>query len=89
MRVVAVLASRIPGSIWLGVYAVVILTMLLVGLHSSFGERENWPSLILLALVFSVVFALIVDLDRPLHGLLTVNQQALFDLQAQLRNAGP
>jgi len=85
MRVVAVLSSRIPSSIWLGVIVVVILTMVLVGLHSSYGERENWPGLILLTLVFAAVFTLIIDLDRPTQGMLQVNQQALFDLREQLR----
>lgn len=88
-RTVATLSSRIPGSIWYGVYAVATLTMLLVGLQSSYGERRNWLGLIVLVLVFSVVLALIVDLDRPQEGLLTVNQQAMEDLQTQLHALAP
>lgn len=85
-RIVAIMSSRIPGSIWLGLYTVAILAMLLVGLQSSYGERENWLGLLLLVLVFAAVLTLIVDLDRPQEGLLRVSQQALQDLQEQLRN---
>ena len=88
-RTVAVLSTRIPGSIWLELYSVAIMTMVLVGLQSSYSESRNWLSLIVLALVFAVVLTLIVDLNRPQQGLLTVNQQALLDLQAQLRANPP
>jgi hypothetical protein len=83
-RIAAITSSRIPGSIWLGVYFVVILTMALVGLQSSYSERLNWLAVLLLLLVFAAVLTLIVDLDRPWQGLLRVSQQALLDLQAQL-----
>lgn len=83
-RVIAITSSRIPGSIWFGVYVVAGLTMVLVGMLSSFGERPNWLATILLALVFAAVLTLIVDLDRPEQGLLTVSQQALLNLQAQI-----
>ena len=88
-RAVAVLNSRLPSSLWLGIYGVAFLTMVLVGLQSSYGERQNWLSLVVLVLVFAVVLTLIVDLDRPLEGLLTVSQQALLDLQTQLRALTP
>ena len=88
-RAVAVLSSRLPGSLWLGIYSVAFLTMMLVGLQSSYGERQNWLSLVVLVLVFAVVLTLIVDLDRPLEGLLSVSQQAMLDLQAQLRALTP
>lgn len=83
-RLIAVTGSRIPASIWMGLYVISTLTMVLVGLQSSFSEQRNWLGVILLILVFSAVMALIVDLDRPLEGLFSVNQQALLDLQAQL-----
>lgn len=83
-RVVAITSSRIPGTIWTGIYVVAGLTMVLVGMLSSFGERPNWLATILLALVFAAVMTLIVDLDRPEQGLLTVSQQALLNLQAQI-----
>jgi hypothetical protein len=84
-RAVAVLSSRIPSSIWFWVYLVAILSMGLVGLQSSYDKHRNWLAIVLLVLAFAAVLSLIVDLDRPQEGLLTVGQQALLDLQAQLR----
>ena len=63
--------------------------MVLVGVQTSYGEGRNWLSILVLVLVFSVVLTLIVDLDRPTQGLLTVNQQAMRDLQAQLKAVMP
>ena len=37
-----------------------------------------------LALTFTLVFVVIVDLDRPLRGLLRVSQQAMIDLQNKM-----
>lgn len=88
-RSVAVQSSRIPGSLWLGIYGVAMLTMMLVGVQVSYGERRNWLSLVVLVTVFSLVLVLIVDLDRPTQGLLTVNQQAMRDLQAQIKAVMP
>jgi hypothetical protein len=41
-----------------------------------------------MVMILSVVFFLIIDLDRSQEGLMRVPQQALFDLQRQL-NAAP
>jgi len=37
-----------------------------------------------LALSFSLVMFLIIDLDRPQEGLVNVSQQAMVELQAKL-----
>lgn len=88
-RLVIVTGSRIPASIWLDLYVISTLTMVLVGLQSSFSEQRNWLGIILLVVVFAAVMSLIVDLDRPLEGLFSVSQQALLDLQAQLGATTP
>jgi uncharacterized membrane protein (Fun14 family) len=58
--------------------------MFLVGVQTGYGERRNYLALVVLVLILSVVFLLIVDLDRSQEGLLRVNQQAMIDLQRQL-----
>jgi len=83
-RVVAGIVARIPVSLWLGLYVIVSLTLMLVGLQSSYGERRNFIALTLLVLVFSAVVYLAIDLDRSQQGLLRVSQQPLVDLQEQL-----
>lgn len=88
-RKTAVLSSRIPPSIILGIYIITVLNMVLIGYNSSFDKRRNWIALFGLALIFAVVIVLIVDLDRPTEGLLRVNQQAMIDLQQQIHAGNP
>jgi hypothetical protein len=70
---------RVPPTIVFGLYLVAVGTMFLVGMGSAYRENRNH-----IALILSVVFLLIVDLDRSQDGLLRVPQQALLDLQSQL-----
>jgi hypothetical protein len=56
----------------LGLYLVALGTLFLVGMGSAYRENRNHISLILLVLILSVVFLLIVDLDRSQDGLLQV-----------------
>jgi hypothetical protein len=44
------------------------------------GSKRTWATLILV-LAFSLVIALIAELDRPQSGLIQVTQQPLEDLQ--------
>lgn len=83
-RKMAVLASRIPPTIIIGIYIITALNMALIGFNSSFDKRRNLLSLIALSLVFAVVIVLIIDLDRPTEGLLRVNQGPMLDLRRQL-----
>ena len=83
-RVVAGLQIRIPPMVLLAVYLIALIAMFLVGMQSGYAKSRNIVSLVMLALVLSVVLYLIVDLDRAQEGLLTVSQQALVDLQTSL-----
>ena len=84
-RVSVGLGIRVPPTILLGLYLVALGAMFLVGMGSAYGENRNLIALSLLVLILSVVFLLIVDLDRSTEGLLQVPQGALFDLQRQLK----
>lgn len=88
-RLVAILNTRLPPALMLGLFVIAFLTIMLVGFHNSlFGHRGIIPLLVLI-FVFSAVMLLIVDLDRPREGFLQVNQQALLDLQTQLNTNPP
>ena len=63
--------------------------MLLVGIQTGYGLRRNNLALLVLALVFSAVILLIVDLDSAQKGALNVSQQPMIDLQRQLQGATP
>ena len=83
-RVTVGLTIRVPPTVLLGLYIVALFTTLLVGVQSGYGEKRNYIALVVLVLILSVVFLLIVDLDRAQEGLLQVPQQPMIDLQRQL-----
>ena len=72
--------NRIPTSIWLAFSVMTILTMAAVGYQFGLTGERSWVVTIVLTLVFTTVFLLIADLDRPDEGLLRVSQQAMIDL---------
>lgn len=78
------LGIRIPPTILLGLYLVAVLTMTLIGLHGSYTGKRNLVALVSVVLILSMVFLLIIDLDRSQQGLLNVPHKALIDLQRQL-----
>lgn len=51
------------------------------------GDGRGQVVELVLLLVFASVLLLIIDLDRPRDGLLNVSQQAMIDLQQQMRSA--
>lgn len=85
LRVAVGLQMRIPGGIWLILYALVVLSMIAVGYQTAIAEstRKSWTMLIL-ALSFALVISLIASLDRPQSGFITVSQQPLMDLRASM-----
>ncbi len=81
LRVAIGLQARIPPTVWLVLIALIILSMIGVGYQTAIaGSRRTWATFFL-ALSFSLVIMLIVELDRPQAGSLVVSQQPLADLQ--------
>jgi len=70
-------------------YGAAALTFFLVGLVSSADSKRNAIAWILLAMGLAAALMLIVDLDRPHEGVLTVSKQALRVLQQQLATPAP
>ena len=77
-----VMAGRghIPDTIWLAHYLVMALAMAAMGYQFGLTGQRIWPVTIIMILVFTTVFLLIDDLDRPQEGFLEVSQQPMFDL---------
>ena len=88
-RLAAVSSLRLRPLMWQVLYATAVLTFFLIGLVSSADGKRNAVVWILLALVLAAVLMLIADLDRSQGGLLTVSQQALWDLQRQFATPAP
>lgn len=83
-RLTAELGYRVPPIIVIGLYVVAVLTMILIGVHDSYREKHNLIALIMVVLLLSVVFLVIIDMDRSNVGLLQIPQKALIDLQQKL-----
>ena len=71
---------RLPRLLGVVLYAATILSFLLVGVANSSDKERDQIALMIFALAFVAVLMIIVDLDRPQQGLLTVSQTAMEDL---------
>jgi hypothetical protein len=80
-RVTAGLRNRIPSSVWIALSAITALTMITMGMQVGLTGVRRLVAVITLSLAFSVLVTLVVDLNRPQSGLITVGQQAMVDLQ--------
>jgi len=78
------LGFRVPPFVLLGLYGVAILTMALMGVHNSYREKHNLVAEVIVVLIVSVVFILIVELDRSNVGMINIPQDALIDLRDKL-----
>ena len=83
-RLQAAVRSRIPGAIWLGLFAVAALSLVAMGYHAGLSGTRRSLAIVAVAVTFAVVIELIADLDRPQEGVLRVSQQALLDLQRSM-----
>jgi hypothetical protein len=83
-RTNAELGFRVPAIIVLGLYLVAVMTMFLIGMFDSYRDKHNLIALIMMVLIISVVFWVIIDLDRSNVGFFQVPQKALIDLQEKL-----
>ena len=88
-RVTAALRNPIPPTIFATLYAVAILVLAVTGYARGLTADRSAVSNLVLALVLAGVFALILDLDRPYEGLLSVSQQAIRDVLTQMGPAAP
>jgi hypothetical protein len=84
-RVTAALHNRLNGSIWAALFGLMVIAMGMVGYRAGISGGRSIVATATLAFAFSAVVALVVDLDRPEQGLVRVSQQAMLDLQSQLR----
>jgi len=83
-RMAVAVRNRIPRTIWIALYCLTIFAMAITGYRTGIAERRSVVATVTVALAFSVVIAITVDLDRPRGGFLHVNQQAMLELQTRL-----
>jgi hypothetical protein len=88
-RLVAIMNTRLPPALEIGIILATFLTMAMVGFYNGVQNSRSVIPLVALIVIFSAVLLLIVDLDRHTEGFMQVNQQALLDLQTQLNTSPP
>jgi len=84
-RLTVGLVYRIPGSIWMALYFVTILTMFSVGYDFGHNRGGGFLISLILSLVFSAILLLVLDLDRGREGMFKLNQKPMVELQKKLR----
>lgn len=85
-RVQAALRSRIPLVLWGALISLSIVGVGAVGYESGLAKSCRSPVMAVLVLAFTVVIALIADLDRGHEGLIRVTQAALVDTQQMIES---
>jgi hypothetical protein len=80
--------SRIPISIWAGLFGLALLGMAAVGYQAGLSATRRSPAELGVVLAFAGVLFLIADLDRGHEGFLKVSQQPLIDLQRSMQATG-
>jgi hypothetical protein len=80
----AAFRNHVPGSVLLLLYFVAAVALAVTGYAAGLdGRRNPWP-IASTAILIAVVIVVIMDLDRPRRGLITVSQQSLVDLRDSL-----
>lgn len=83
------LRNHVPEIILVMIFAFSILTLGILGYGSGLAGGRSILATAITALLIVVVVFVIMDLDRPYRGLITVNQQAMIDVRAGMDTAGP
>lgn len=87
-RITIGLHYRLPGKIWILLYALAIITMVMGGYDTGLsGSRRVIAITLTAAAAFSMIFILVIALDRPHQHLSTATQAAMIDLQENIRRS--
>jgi len=81
-------AKRLPQILGIILLVATLLSFLLVGVASSADRKRDTAAILIFALAFIAVQMIMVDLDRPQDGMLTVSQTAMTDLLRQITPPG-
>lgn len=79
--------DRVPEGILFALAFVAVLGMGLMGVSSGLKNARNLVPTTAMAFAVATALVLIVDLDRPERGVITVSQQALVDLSESMTDS--
>jgi hypothetical protein len=87
-RLQAVLFNRISPVIWFTLFVMALMSMIIMGYQAGLTGARSGIATWTLAVTFSVVMALVMDLDRPNQSLFSMNQQLMVDLHNRMAEDG-
>lgn len=88
MRQTAAIYARVPETVLLLLFVGSALTLGMVGYSAGLTGRRSPLTAIVLIVVLGAVITLIIDIERPQGGTLTVSQVPLIQLQEQIGPPG-
>jgi hypothetical protein len=89
-RAMVALRNRMPLTVWLVLFAVALLAFFAMGYQAGLTKAARSPTAIVLALTFSAVTWLVLDLDRPGEGFFRVSQEPMIQVRKMIDSSiGP
>ncbi|HEU4785351.1 MAG TPA: hypothetical protein VFS83_18575 [Ktedonobacterales bacterium] len=76
--------NELPTSAIYLVLAISILSMGTLGYRAGLGGRRSLVGAVLLALVITLVVGIIIELDQPYQGFITISQQSMIELRQSM-----
>ena len=76
--------NELPTSTIYLLLAISILSVATLGYRAGLGGRRSLVGAVLLALVITLVIGVIIELDQPYQGFITISQQSLIDLRQSM-----
>jgi hypothetical protein len=88
-RKTVALQRRIPGTVWVVVFLLTMLSMLAMGYQIGMSGVKRLRGAPVMAVAFSLVVLMIAAIDRPTEGFMRVSQQAIADVQQMMLRDSP
>jgi hypothetical protein len=76
--------NELPTSAIYLVLAISFLSMGTLGYRAGLGGRRSLVGAVLLALVITLVVGIIIELDQPYQGFITISQQGMIELRQSM-----
>jgi hypothetical protein len=81
--------NHLPGSALYLLFTVSALSMGVLGYRSGLGNGRSVLGTVLLVLLIASILVIILDIDQPYRGLITISQQSLIDLRNSMGTGSP
>lgn len=81
----AAMKNRVPEVIVYLLYMVALVTLGFLGYGIGVSRRKNFTPVIIAMVLITLILMVIIDLDRPRRGLITVSQESMIELQESIK----